>query len=198
MKDNINEVFKYEMYHAKLNLDLDDLQKFSFNLQKNNKGRVRSNIGGWQSNNLPETDYEEYKNINKLKNEILKHLDIFSKNFNINKKLTLSNLWININGYKDSHMVHLHPNSILSGVFYIKTPKNSGSLSFHNPCEDFAEGIFKGNVSSYNTKNCSIWYFEPQENMLFLFPSFLKHSVGPNMNKTEKRIALSFNSTWVQ
>jgi len=190
MKQNTVEIFKYEMYHAKLNFNLHALQNFCFELQNNNQGRVRSNVGGWQSNDL----FDEYPIISDLRKIILDNINIYANKFNFKKELKLSNLWININEYKDSNMIHLHPNSIFSGVFYVKVPKNSGNFTFHNPCEDFAESVFRNNISEYNTMNSSTWFFEPQEDVLFLFPSFLKHSVTPNMNKEEKRISLSFNS----
>lgn len=190
MKENITEIFKYEMYHTKLNFNSDSLKNFCFGLQNNNKGRVKSNIGGWQSNDL----FDEYPIISNLKKIISENLNIYAKKFNFNKKLKITNLWININGYKDSNMIHSHPNSIFSGVFYVKVPENSGNFIFHNPSEDFMEVVFSNNLSEYNTMNSSTWFFEPQEDFLFLFPSFLRHSVLPNMNKEEKRISISFNS----
>ena len=56
------------------------------------------------------------------------------------------------------------------------------------------EWIFDKNITRYTQKNSSIWSFEPEENMLFIFPSSLEHKVTPHMNKTEKRISISFNS----
>jgi len=49
MQQNTAEIFKYEMFHAKINFNLNALQNFCFELQQNNQGRVRSNVGGWQS-----------------------------------------------------------------------------------------------------------------------------------------------------
>ena len=106
----------------------------------------------------------------------------------------MSNLWVNINGYKDSNSIHLHPGAVFSGVFYVKANENSGNLIFHNPCEDLMDIFFSDNVSEYNSKNSTEWFFKPEENNLILFPGYLKHSVGPNLNKKEKRISISFNA----
>ena len=190
MNKNIYEIFKYEVFCTKLNLDLKSLKKFSFKLQKNNQGKVKSNVGGWQSEDL----FDEYPIITELKKSIAGYVNHFSKEFNFNKKLKLSNLWININGYKDSNDAHIHPGSFFSGVFYVKVPKKSGKLTFINPNRNFMEWVFDKNITSYNQKNSSIWSFEPEENMLLIFPSFLEHKVTPHMNKTEKRISVSFNS----
>jgi|TARA_E500000178_G_scaffold308956_1_gene322946 uncharacterized protein (TIGR02466 family) len=190
MKGNIAEIFRYDLYDVRLNFDLNRLQKFCFELQHNDQGRKKSNVGGWQSNDL----HDEFEIIKNLREIITQHLNTFARYYKINKNLKLSNLWININEYKDSNMIHSHPNSVFSGVYYIKTPKDSGNLTFHNPYEDFTSAIYNDNVSGYDTKNSSIYYFEPQENMLLFFPSYMKHSVSPCMNKTEKRISISFNS----
>ena len=37
------------------------------------------------------------------------------------------------------------------------------------------------------------WFLPSIENGLYLFPSWLKHYVKPNMNKKEERISISFN-----
>ena len=192
IQKNIFEIFKYNIYGVKLNLDLKSLEKFSFELQKNNKSRsvTKSNVGGWQSEEL----YNEYSIIVEFKKNILEHINNYSKEFNFNKKLKLANSWININGYKDSNEPHTHPKSFFSGVFYIKTPNESGKLTFVNPSRNLMEWVFDENVTDYNQKNSSIWSFEPEENVLFIFPSFLEHKVEPNMNETEKRISLSFNT----
>ena len=83
MKENTTDIFKYEMYHAKLNFDLKVLQNFCFELQNNNEGRIKSNLGGWQSNDL----FDEHPIISNLKKNILDNINIYAKKFNFNKKL---------------------------------------------------------------------------------------------------------------
>jgi len=186
------DIFKFQLYCEKLNFDTDSLSNLCFELQNKNKdyGRISSNLGGWQSDDL----FDAYTIISNLRKLIYNHIDIYSKNFKLNKKLKLDNLWININGYKDLNLPHIHPNSILSGVFYVKVPKNSGKIRFENPCLDLMESVYQNSIIEYNSINSATWSLEPDENLLILFPSFLKHSVLPNMNKKEKRISISFNT----
>jgi uncharacterized protein (TIGR02466 family) len=190
MNSVICEIFKYNVFRTKLNFDLNLLEKFSFELQKNSKGRINTNLGGWQSEDL----YDEYSIITELKKIIEKNINIFSKEFELIKNLKIDNLWININEYKDSNIAHIHPSSIFSGVFYVKVPEESGKLTFINPSENIINYAFENNVTSWSSKNSITWSFEPKENELYIFPSFYKHSVTPNMNKKEKRISISFNS----
>ena len=182
-------VFVYEVYHFSLNFDVNRLSDFCFKLQNNNKGRVRSNLGGWQSNDL----FDEYSIISDLRKLIFEKVKIAAEDFNLSKEIKLDNLWININEYKDTNMIHCHPQSILSGVYYVKVPKDSGDLRFFSPTEDLMETELKDNVKEYNVKNGSTGTFYPRENMLLVFPSWLKHCVLPNMNKHDKRISISFN-----
>ena len=190
MDQKIFTIFHHNIYGVKLNLDLKYLEKFCFELQKNNKGVIKSNLGGWQSEPL----YDEYPIIVEFKKNILEHINNYSKQFNFNKKLKIENSWININSYKDSNQQHTHPHSFFSGVFYIKAPKESGTITFINPAKNLMEWVFDGKITDYNKLNSSIWSFEPEENVLFIFPSFLEHKVEPNMNETEKRISISFNT----
>ena len=86
-----------------------------------------------------------------------------------------------------------HPFSKLSGVFYVKIPKNSGDLIFVNETE-IPCFIDHNNITEFNNYNSFKWSIKPEENVLYLFPSWLGHYVNPNLSK-EKRISISFNLT---
>ena len=45
----------------------------------------------------------------------------------------LGNMWANINPPGGSNRAHQHPNSLWSGVYWIKTPKNCGHLKIDDP-----------------------------------------------------------------
>ena len=50
------------------------------------------------------------------------------------------------------------------------------------------------NIKNFNSYNSHCWEFIPEENVIYLFPAWLKHSVQPNLNKNEERISFSFNT----
>ena len=50
-----------------------------------------------------------------------------------NLKPGLGNMWANINYPGSYNKQHIHPNSQWSGVYYVKVPKNSGSLFLEDP-----------------------------------------------------------------
>jgi len=184
----IFDIFKQFVVKIKLNENLKELTDFSFKTEKEQKGRLLSNKGGFQSDDLN----KEEPCLNSLIEKTETNSNVLFNNYlNIKCKLSLDNIWININKYKDFNIQHTHPFSKLSGVFYIKVPSNSGSLTFVNdyPIENF---INLSNVIEYNGYNSSSWSFEPEENILYLFPSWLKHYVNPNLSEQE-RISISFN-----
>jgi uncharacterized protein (TIGR02466 family) len=181
------ELFKVPIMKVNLKEDLNKLLKFSNSIFNKQKGRNCSNVGGFQSDNLNINEDA----LNSLVKNITTSVNIFSnKYFFINKLLSISNIWLNINGYKDYNTTHTHPFSKISGVFYVKTPKKGGNIVFINESE--IENFFPDAFIKYNSYNSMKTSFLAKENTLYLFPSFVKHYVEPNLSK-EKRISFSFN-----
>ena len=185
------DIFKFQVYQTILKVDVDKIKKFCFSLKKKDKGRSLSNLTGWQSQDLDLFNLPDY--MKKLKELIESHANDYGKNMHINKPLTLANMWININEHKDANDPHIHPYSVFSGSFYIDVAEDSGGLKFWNPAHETMGYAFNDNISKYEQTKCSTWIIVSMSSMLVLFPGYIKHSVGPNMNKKLKRISISFN-----
>jgi uncharacterized protein (TIGR02466 family) len=179
------ELFKSIVGKEKLKQDLFYLTKLSFDIEKTTSKVIKSNFGGFNSGDIDSNLMPQ------LTKDILHFGNIFFKNFNLNEKLKLGNIWININRHKDSNLQHAHPFSKISGVFYIKAPKNSGNLVFINP-HPIENYLRTKNIDNFNHFNSKIWSIPPEENILYLFPSWLEHRVDMNLSK-EERISVSFN-----
>ena len=93
--------------------------------------------------------------------------------------------------YKDFNLPHNHGADLVSGVFYVKVPENSGNIVFQNSSE-FLQ-FNNDNIKNFNEYNSTTWSFIPKNQELFLFPSWINHYVQPNLNKKEKRISIAFN-----
>lgn len=183
-------IFSNPISIIELNQNINFLNKFCLNFKKQNKTRDMSNRGGYQSQNIFRNQFEE---IDILLNEIEKHVQIYGKNvLRLKKAPAVNNLWVNINGYKDHNRSHVHPKSIISGVFYIKVPENSGNLMFEN-ANSPSRYLNPEDVEIYNEANSTSWQIIPKENTLILFPSWTIHEVLPNLNKKE-RISIAFNA----
>ena len=185
----INRMFSVPCSETKLNLDIKKIKKYCYDLKKTDSGRNVSNRDGWQSTQLffP----------NPLSNLANKICEVGSKIFyalNGSEKYTinLKNMWININPKGGYNVVHVHPNSFFSGVFYVQTPKDCGNIILRHPCSH-TENDWKDefwNKLSFETSTLN--YLNAKENMLYIFPSWLEHYVQVNKSKKD-RISISFN-----
>ena len=184
--NNIIDLFKIPAYEVKLNLDTKNILNYFLSL--NLPGRNVSNIGGYQSQDLT----GKHLNINDLFLKIIEHGNIFSKSIDVSENLKISNLWLNINKHRDLNVEHNHTGAVISGVYYLKVPKNSGNIIFKHPCNDFMAYAWPNKKIVPNNYSCSQWFLNSEENKLILFPGWLKHQVEPNMSKKD-RISISFN-----
>ena len=169
----------------------DDVIKFIYQERKKSDGVKRSNQGGWQS--LP--TYADSDNI--LVDTVRESLDSYFATTPIFKekvKIRINSLWININKKNDSNVEHLHPASHLSGVWWIKIPKNSGALWFSSPhwFNQYHEIFCYSDSYKENTNTYLNYYLDPREGGMVIFPSSLSHSVGVS-ETNEDRISVSFN-----
>lgn len=190
MEQFLITAFKIFIFNS--NLILNNKKQFNNKIKKirKQKGRAYSNVGGYQSNDLncKDQDFSLFiKHIETQSNLIATHIGI-------KPVLKLKNFWLNINSYKDSNTEHTHPDSFFSGVYYLKVPKNSGVISFKNPNANVAPLYWQQKyITNFNTVTSTRWKINPIEEQLLIFPSWLEHSVEPNMNKTEERISIAFN-----
>ena len=157
---------------------------------KNSKGVNKSNLGGWQSDNIiyPDSPFSFLFDINTICQEFAKDT------LKVNKQVSMINAWININHKGNSNQIHTHPRSILSGVYYVKTPKECGNIEFTHPALDMMERDWCDIISNseLNHYNSHHWWLPSKANTLYIFPSWIKHLVKPNMSD-EERISISFN-----
>ena len=101
-----------------------------------------------------------------------------------------TSMWTNV--YPPGAFVpqHLHPNCLLSGVFYAKAPEGCGHLVFQDPSyigkvmHNRGHGKFPTLPEKYVQ--------EVREGLMVIFPSWLPHSTQPNRSN-EDRIIVSFN-----
>ena len=163
-------VLKSEAYHALDYIDL--IQEIS----QTEPSTVKSNFGGYQTrDNLHQEGVlqEFIKLLNSLVDEITTEHKL--------PPLKLISMWGNINNKRDFNGAHTHE-GVISGVFYLKVPKNSGKLILCNP-------ITRSHNSPIKHNNFGI---QPENLACILFPSWLEHYVEPSMSD-EPRISISFN-----
>ena len=186
-------IFSTYLYIKKFNINLSSLSDHINKTKKiDKKGRQISNYGGWQSKNFVEANSYTKPLFNILNTAVEEIKNKIEHRHN----LKLHNYWYNIN-YEDSfniphfHMSESYLNTVVSGVFYIETPKDCGKIVFKR--NDQLIGLmYEARVVRYNEYNSSVWTVNPVKNLCVLFPANLEHFVEPNLNK-KKRISISFN-----
>ena len=152
------------------------------------KGLSRTNVKGWHSTtnmaNLP-----EYK---KLVNLLFEAQRTIYQQEHLDSEAYLGNMWANINPPGAMNRAHIHPNSLWSGVYYVKALPNSGYLKVDDPRA--AASISRPKQKEGPTPS-RLWreaHFEPKAGRLIMFPAWLTHCVDPN-NSNDIRISISFN-----
>ena len=166
-----------------------DLEQYVMDLSRIDNGVKLSNKGGYQSKHFfkPEKEFED------LWEKIEKKLNHFHKDIaKLKGHVEINEWWFNINYKGCANRQHQHPNSLHSGVYYIKTSENCGNLVFPHPNQTIMWG-WGGLQEENNILNCGMVSFSPLKDSLFIFPSWCPHSVDTNQSD-EPRISLSFNT----
>ncbi|WP_413556987.1 TIGR02466 family protein [Bdellovibrio sp. HCB209] len=159
--------------------------------KKNYKGGYTSYGSMAQLHQFSSTFGDLEKLLNKHVRKFVKHLEMDIDP----KELRMSSCWINIMPPSVNHTMHLHPLSVISGTYYLQTPKNCSAIKFEDPRMDsfMATPPRKHDAKAHNQRYHSI---EPQEGAVVLFESWLRHEVPAN-NADKERISISFNYDWV-
>ena len=133
------------------------------------------------------TKHESLKGITSFFKECVD--DYCNTIINSEQRLVITQLWGNRNPKGSKHHEHVHPNSIISGVFYLRQDPKLPPIQFSKGKQD---GM-KLDPRKYNNYNAETFLLPCTAGELILFPSSLKHSVPTNMGE-EERISLSFNT----
>jgi uncharacterized protein (TIGR02466 family) len=104
----------------------------------------------------------------------------------------ITNMWANIANPNRRHFMHMHPNCLLSGLVYIKTPKNCGSTVFASP-----RLLSKSLEPTYwrkNDLNADVFKVTAEKGRMVIWPSHVPHAVEQgSADESEERIVVAFN-----
>jgi uncharacterized protein (TIGR02466 family) len=130
----------------------------------------------------------------KLRGLIMAESEAFAASYGLDTArfpMRLNECWVNVYGQGDAQDIHIHRNSVLSGIYYVAAPPQSGDLLFHSPTGDI---MLEPPIVGSNLFNASIRNITPSAGTMILFRSWLRHSVKPTLGK-EERISVAFNFT---
>ena len=178
-------IYIADIKHPTLNQELErDIVAWS----KQDKGITRTNVQGWHST----TNMHELPQFKKLVDMLYACQKTIYEQEHYESEPFLGNMWANINPPGGMNRAHQHPNSLWSGVYYIKAPKNSGHLKIDDPRASAALSRPRQKSDNLPPRLYRETHYEPIAGRCIMFPSWLMHCVDPN-NSNDIRISVSFN-----
>jgi len=197
-------IFPIPLYraHSKPNLsptesaELEDIIKGRNTSQKEvTAGQTSSNYNSQTNNSFAHNKSVFETKFANLKEYCENHIKIYVKEVfgNHDKGLTfyITQSWVNITKPGETHGLHWHMNSIISGVFYISVQEGD-HISFFDPFYKL-KNIILIDHEEIQAWNSDMYRINVTNNELILFPSWLDHGITQNESATTDRISLAFN-----
>lgn len=187
------ELFPIPVYTTEMPVELSGIIPF-LDAQSPNSGSDVANYGERSANSyiLNEPECVEVKKF------VLEQVKEYAENIMLYDYDTweLSQSWVSRKQPGQHHMMHTHPNSLISGVFYYGEPsEQTPAIKFHKMQGGINQQVLQPAVKPDKRSSKFAWKefainFAP--GLLLLFPSYLFHSVPINESKTV-RSSVAFN-----
>jgi uncharacterized protein (TIGR02466 family) len=185
MEATINGIFPTPIYISKIDREL---TKKELSFIDKTKLDTHNNEGNTTSNDNYILNQKSFKD---LKEQLdLKVKDYFDKVISSSNNITpyITQSWLNYTETNQYHHKHQHPNSLISGVFYINCNEEFDKIKFYK--EKYQ--TIKPEVKDWNIWNSDTWWFAVKTGDIILFPSSLTHMVETKQGDNT-RISLAFN-----
>ena len=180
-------LFTTQVYQGKISFDLKDLKEEIKAIQKADHDGQK-----WSKQNYPNgcTSYGSSRagfdrlhrlssTFEQLQKKINTHVQKYIKALNYDcdtKQLSMTNFWVNVMPPGAQHTAHIHPNSVISGTFYVDIPKGASAIKFEDPRFGFFMNTpdLKGTTEPQQKRFFSL---QPKAGDVVLFESWLRHEV---------------------
>ena len=113
--------------------------------------------------------------------------EVYAPKHDVTPYITQS--WANYTSKGQWHHKHEHPNSFISGVFYVQAQKDIDKIHFYK--NGYQQ--IKLPTDNFNLYNSESWWLGVETGQLVIFPSHLTHMVQ-TVETDETRISISFNT----
>jgi uncharacterized protein (TIGR02466 family) len=185
IESTINGIFPTPIYMSKLGRELTKkeltfIDKSKLDFYKN-EGNITSN----------DNYILNQKVFGSLKEDLyLRVQDYFNKVLSTTDAITpfITQSWLNYTETNQYHHKHQHPNSLVSGVFYVNCHEEFDKIKFFR--NDYQ--TIKPEIKDWNLYNSESWWFTVKTGDIILFPSSLTHMVETKEGDNT-RISLAFN-----
>lgn len=160
----------------------------------------------WSAKNYP-GGYTSYASMNELhrfsstfatlETKLTRHVRAFARALEMDlrgRTIRMTDCWVNIMPHRTAHSLHLHPNAVVSGTYYVATPKGCAGLKFEDPRMSKFMAAPPRLPKTSDANRLYVTY-PAEAGKLLLFESWLRHEVVANPVKSE-RLSISFNYDW--
>lgn len=202
----VRALFPTYVYHAPLQRQ--DAKAFNRELLKETAQIEDYDIEGqqWSKTNY-RGGYTSYGSMDKLhqfsstfmdlETKLNRHVKAYAKELDYDlegRELVMTDCWVNVMPEHVVHGLHIHPNSTISGTYYVKTPKGCSSIKFEDP--RLANMMAAPpRIPNARVENQQFIEYPAEAGKVILFESWLRHEVAANPTKRE-RVSISFNYNW--
>ena len=166
-------------------------------------GRIRARDAAgrkWSARNYP-GGYTSYGSLDQLhrmsstlvglRERIDRHVQRYAQRLGWDLRggtLEMSDCWANVMEKGSAHSLHLHPQAVVSGTYYVQTPRGASGLRFEDP-------RLSKFMAAPQRRGGTHVVFPARAGGLVLFESWLRHEV-PASAIDLPRVSLSFNYHW--
>ncbi len=189
-------IYRCRVGPTQLNQDLERLTR-SLMQDERNAAR-RTNCGGWHyAFDLFALDDPAVSGFRTI---MEKHVQAFLNHFRPAERQRQDRFrlqgWVNVNREGDHNLLHCHPGSLLSSVYYVSVPPamNGGLIYFRDPRGPAVAMVESLEIDLPWVGTGTGIPFEPDTGLLLIFPGWLEHRVEPFRGEGE-RISIAFNVT---
>ncbi|HLT64159.1 MAG TPA: TIGR02466 family protein [Pseudohongiella sp.] len=186
MQHEMMNMFAVPLYRAKLGRHFTAEEQAFF--QQALSGAVRA-ISNYSS---PDKAVLKAPELAELRQFVEMHLASFMRTvFNTTNQveLKITQSWLTLSNKGESHHVHTHPNSVVSGVLYINLAPQDG-INFYRNEDNIWYELIRQQDNYYNALQ---YFVQCNVGELLLFPSNVRHGVR-EVTADIQRVSLSFNT----
>jgi uncharacterized protein (TIGR02466 family) len=182
------QFFPTTVYGKDVELDNESLTQHIINWSQQDQGVKKTNMNGWHST----TDMHLKQEYQPIVQELYKMQEEIYQEEWLDRKPMLGNMWANINYPGGYNRPHVHPNSLYSGVYYVKSNAQAGELVVNDPRPGIQTMM---PIRKQGQPPKHLWreaHLDPIPGRILMFPAWLWHCVEPNKSN-DIRISVSFN-----
>lgn len=144
-------------------------------------------------NDLPKRD----PNFAALKQALDRHAMAFARELHLDlsgRRVKLDSIWVNVLDPAGVHTSHIHPQSVLSGTYYVDVPPGASPLKLEDPRHASMMSAPPRAEDAPEAERTFV-YVQPAVGETLMWESFIRHEVPMNTAK-KARISVSFNYGW--